>query len=430
MLTACASTPATIQTPAPTPEPTPVLEVQMPWQSPDAAYSSIPAGEEPRYFYDKPLDAFVPSEDYGKVYPYAGEMQTVLDQNGMPEYFMTFGLCTGDGTIITAPIYTMGAAFNHYGIGDQWVYLFLEGAHDVEYTQGESHYSYRTVEKTHIIHSQGHWMETVEGFDFPNLEYDYRFDFLVASRDRKWGGIDFDGNIIVPFEYENPMEMGKVVAPTQIVDEETRYWCAPNVWANRRGYDYDNAGTVTFYFPNKTIEVSSHRYIGYGNYIEVHNYPDGSFDYNTSIYDLQGNELIHQVPQAGPDGAGGFYTIGEEENLLRRYDKNGNFISEWLVDSQEPFELSYGYWRLQFFAGNLLALYDDKLVFMDGTTFETLRTLDFPNGWNLDRGNPETRLPFIRWDNGVVSVADFDTNLLRTYAPGGTLLTTCRFGNE
>ena len=107
MLTSCAPTSTPTQTP---PTSVPVLEVQMQWETPDEGFSVIPAGEGPRYYYEKPLDEFIPSEDYGRVYLYAGELRRFLGEGDYPEYYTTFGICTADGRIITAPIYTLGAA--------------------------------------------------------------------------------------------------------------------------------------------------------------------------------------------------------------------------------------------------------------------------------------------------------------------------------
>jgi|GEM_PF-1505899 len=428
MLTACAPAPSSTPAPAPAPTPTPVLEVQQLWQTPDAPFSPIPAGEEPKYFYDKPLDAFVPSDDYGQIYLYAGGLSTVEGENDTPEYYTTFGICTADGRIITAPVYMVMAG---HGIGRQRVYVLLQGSHDVEYVYDGGSYTYRTVEKVHLIDGQGRWIESVEEFDYPNLEYTYTHDFLVARRDGKWGGISFDGAVVFPFVYDTRADLAAVAAPTKIVNGEERSWCAPNVWANRRGNGYDGADSVTFYFPNKTVEVPYSHYRGLGSYIEVYSYaPDGYSDRRVSILDLQGNEILHQVPDARPDGTGGFFSIGEEENLLRHYDKTGALIGEWLMDSQELLGLAYGSPRLSFSGDYLLAVYDEKLVFMDSITFEVVNTIEQSGGWNYDRHNMESQQPYLRLGGGGVCIADFETNLHRTYRPDGTLLTTCYFANE
>jgi len=431
MLTSCTLAPTTTPVPElPAEPPIPVLEVQVQWNRPDEGFSPIPAGEEPKYFYDKPLDAFVPSDDYGQIYLYAGGLG-LLDTEETSEYYTPFGLCTADGQIITAPVYMVMSGHGSYGIGSKQVYILLQGSHDVTYSHSGSDFAYRTVEKVHIIDGQGRWIETVEEFDYPNLEYTYTHDFLVARRDGKWGGIGFDGAVVVPFEYDDRMQLSNVVAPTKLGNNEKRYWCAPNVWANSQGTDFDDTGSVTFYFPNKTVEVPYSHYRGLSSYIEVYSYaPDGYSDRRVSILDLQGNEIFHRVFDVRPDGTGGYFSIGEEENLLRHYDKNGVLISEWLIDSQELLGLAYGHHRLSFSPGYLLAVYEEKLVFMDSTTFEPVNIIEQPGGWNFDRYEVQSQQPYLRLDNGGVCIADFETMLLRSYSSNGTLLTTCYFINE
>lgn len=55
------------------------------------------------YYFDEPLDEFIPDEGYGRILPYLGEVLYDVDGEVM---FQRYGLCTERGEIITKPIYS------------------------------------------------------------------------------------------------------------------------------------------------------------------------------------------------------------------------------------------------------------------------------------------------------------------------------------
>jgi len=200
MLTACASAPAatsasapTTATPIPLPTPEPVLEVQMQWQAPDQAYDNSSWWQSVLCFYGEPLSQMLAAPDYGPIYPYLGAYHV----DNVWGNYRVYGLCTADGQIITAPIYT--TAFRLFdGENEAYLLHIMEGEKRNE-----------DDEPCLIMAADGSWfmeleaakLHTVEG-RFSAEEYDV--GYLAVKQNSLWGILSYDGEVIEPFIHETP----------------------------------------------------------------------------------------------------------------------------------------------------------------------------------------------------------------------------------
>ena len=419
MLTSCAPTSTPTQTP---PTSVPVLEVQMQWDSPDAAYSAIPAGEEPRYFYEKPLDTFVPSEEYGRVYLYAGD-QRVTDFYSVPRLFSVFGLCTADGQIITAPIYTADIYNTCFGRGEEQLYVLYEGTREVHFEGFEE--AHMGIERVWLIDQRGRWAEVVDEVLLDDPDRDYTFDFLTVRKGDKWGGISYGGEIVIPFAYDSVREFWSAAAPSKVIDGAERMWAAPQVWTSYERYNnYEQGDSVMYYFPQKTVEIASiRRPERVGNYlIFSESFHQGdSFWHEENIYDFQGNQILPEVVgQLCYHSDDVFWFWIEAEKVYRNYDREGRVLGEWTGDR---------YAEHMYLPNAIFTRYEEVLVVMD-EKFEEIGRFEQAGGWKDGYYDLDTPKPMLEIIGGTIHISDPQTNLLRTYRSDGTLLTTCLFGGE
>ncbi len=101
-------------------------------------------------FYPDYVDSFIPSEDYGKVYPYIGEALSF--DYGFDRTL--FGFCTQDGGIVCDPVYQYSSTFTT----DEYTYYIMTSPHP-------------TQQRTTIIRDDGRAACT--------LEEDRSFSFRV-----------------------------------------------------------------------------------------------------------------------------------------------------------------------------------------------------------------------------------------------------------
>jgi|GEM_PF-1834015 len=235
MLTACAPAPtatlapavifppAPISTPAPTPvpPPPPILEVQMPWSAPNAAYDNTPWWADQACFYGAPMLELLPAPDYGLIYPYVGGYipEGRNDGSWWSEQEL-YGLCTADGQIITAPIYTaLHALFD----GTNSAYLLYDSTGKKEAPDDQP---------CILFAIDGSWVIELEAAVFGNAfgEWYGQQDvgYLAAKKGGLWGTIGYDGEIIEPFTHEAGWELYRA----GFTDEQGRewHWCGGEVY--------------------------------------------------------------------------------------------------------------------------------------------------------------------------------------------------------
>ena len=385
MLTACASapeaatTPVPTLTPEPTPVPTPVIEVQMSWEKPDVPFSPIPKGEEPKYYYDKPHGAFVPSPDYGAVYPYLGVYH--FDMWG-PSYL--YGLCTADGRIITAPIYS---APEILGVGDDKAYLFYTGAERERTKDGW----YETVATPGVLVGlDGSWAESfdhAQRFVVPTVEYSKTLNYpiLAAQRDGLWGGIAMDGTIAIPFEHKQYFRM---------YESEVLY---RSDYSQRQEYQVIRYNRMIAYERNDYGDINWAK----SQLVDEDLKPLASFD---SSYYGSSNDFLLQMNM-------------EDEFALKTYDFDGNFLGQMAFQETESWETSIAifgdYVTIPSVDGKTLSFYDKY--------FNLLSTMESDVLWSFWGSE---HIMGIHPVAGIFHTTDPTTNLHRTYLPDGTRLTT------
>jgi hypothetical protein len=226
MLTACAPAPtaplapAVVSPPAPisTPAlpPPPVLEVQVQWETPDQTYDNAPWWAGQACFYGAPMLEFLPAPDYGLIYPYVGELVEKLWWGKQP----LLGLCTADGQIITAPIYT---ALHILFDGTNSAYLLYDSTGKKEAPDDRP---------CMLFAIDGSWVIELEAAVFGNAfgeGYGQQdVGYLAAKKGGLWGTIGYDGEIIEPFTHETGWELYRA----GFTDEQGRewHWCGGEVY--------------------------------------------------------------------------------------------------------------------------------------------------------------------------------------------------------
>ncbi len=115
-------------------------------------------------FYADYTDAFIPSDDYGAVYPFIGQTY----QFG--SYFGTtcfFGLCTADGRIVCDPVYRY---YDSLRLGEHLFYIMIIPgvAPDLD-----SPHAHRGQDRFLLIRSDGRYCRTLDGTPYMMLNGDY-----------------------------------------------------------------------------------------------------------------------------------------------------------------------------------------------------------------------------------------------------------------
>ena len=407
MLTACA--------PAPTPTPselapTPLLEVQMQWEVPDEGFSVIPAGEEPQYFYDKPLDSFVPSEDYGRIYPYLGHGETLKW-----EATYQYGLCTENGEIITAPIYSAPMLL---GFGEKRSYLLFTGnGTPEEITDDFGGWTYYPNGGM-LVGLDGSWTAEFEDMSFfvePYFLGTRHIDgsILAVERDGRWGGISTaDGSVTVPFRHENGDAVYGAAYDIYFGDDPKDYWFA-----------------VEYIYQPYTYDRFVRSYIGEGNWR---------------------NDLLDKEEQVLTEFTGNIWGVGNDfflihdsewtkdfemtSEVLETRDKNGVLLARLDIEIPEEKEVGEngeGPMREFRVTGDYVILFTETELLVYDRYFSLVGRFEPTGAWRYygyflaDCANQSVQI-----HSEAIYISDANTGLHRTYRPDGTLLTTCYFGGE
>ena len=385
MLTSCTSAPASTAAPTPTPTPipvpTPVIEVQLQWDAPNEGYSPIPAGEESRYFYDKPLGAFVPSEDYGAVYPYMGIYH--LDMWG-PAY--QYGLCTADGRIITAPVYSAPVIL---GFGDTQAYLLYTNV----ISERNEYGGYGSATSPSILVGlDGSWSEHFDDtvrFRVPTMNYslDLNYPVLAVQRNGFWGGIAMDGTIVVPFEHRQYFRMYES-EPLYNADYSERPEYEIVRYDRLLGRKRDDYGQINW----EQVQL-------FNEHLEL-------------LAELQGNHYA--------TGNDFFLQMDMTEEMLYTYDYDGKLLGQRRFQESESWEIGISvasdFVMIPSVDGMSLTFCDKYL--------EPLYTLESDTLWSF-WGFEYTA--GIRATCNIFHTTDPTTNLHRSYRPDGTRLATFHF---
>ena len=187
---------------------------------PDGEYS--PQFSQPGRYYPESVLGLIPSPGYGRIWPYIGE---VLTGRWMNNWYL-IGICDADGRIICDPYYNDVEIIEH---GEQKLYALIKNRRGTDiryydqYNYGEMSVN---IYETTICPLDGSWAETYDSLiyredqyvteastsdKFPDHYgwYQWRpaviYDYITAERDGKWGVLDWDGKVLLPFIYPEPV---------------------------------------------------------------------------------------------------------------------------------------------------------------------------------------------------------------------------------
>jgi len=179
---------------------------------PDAEYTPL---KTPERYYDYPVHEFIASADYGQIWPYIGGYVDLSFTWGIQSDL--FGICDNDGKIICDPV------FNEIGVIEndgRMLYAFIK----YDRIMGENYYE--ELKPVTLAAGDGSWAETFDSALWgerspleysPPLEQYYgissaywwrdpvKYDYITALRGGKWGVLGWDGSVLLPFKYFEPV---------------------------------------------------------------------------------------------------------------------------------------------------------------------------------------------------------------------------------
>ena len=202
--------------PAPPKEKTPVVSsgVVLPnGMLPDGVYK-MP--KTPERYYAEPAYEFVPSGEYGHIWPYIGGYDG--EAYGSRDII---GICDEAGKIICDPVFDDAAiiekdgrqlyvfiktVWQKAGIKDDWdqyeelsttTLATLDGSRSDKYErllwEEESSVEYSTASREDGQSHSYQWRGLV------------KYDYITAEQGGKWGVLDWDGTVLLPFKYLEPV---------------------------------------------------------------------------------------------------------------------------------------------------------------------------------------------------------------------------------
>ena len=240
-----AAAPGTITTQTPGIEPTPpfgVETVQPPVSEsfpvlsggvllpngllPDGGYTHQAT---PERYYDNTVLDLIPSAGYGRIWPYIGGYAT----SNMGTWSELIGICDDSGRIICDPAYNDVTIIEY---GGNRLYAFTKN----EVSRSNGHYE--DIYVTTIAALDGSWAETFERalwretssyeyspplhyYGWESRGYQWRdalsYEYITARRGGLWGVIGWDGSVLLPFEYHEPVCFNEGLASVLSANGET-----------------------------------------------------------------------------------------------------------------------------------------------------------------------------------------------------------------
>ena len=198
--------PATGAAPPPSASTTPPVIVTLPNGAlPDSAYSPP---KPPERYYPDTVNELIPSGGYGRIWPYIGGH---ID-SAMGTQSELIGICDERGKIICDPVYNDVKLIERDG---RELYAFVK----YDMVTGDR---YEDLYITTLAATDGSWAKTFDsvlweeksGYEYPTYPDDYwayqwrdavSYDYITARQDGKWGVLGWDGAVLLPFEYLEPV---------------------------------------------------------------------------------------------------------------------------------------------------------------------------------------------------------------------------------
>lgn len=325
----------------------------------DGDYSMYPAGEEPIFFEATNSYSLEASDTYGALYFYLGAVRT--EREVAPRFY---GLCTGEGKIVTEPIYTVPTLLTDSRGNTAYLCFRADREREVK-TVEESWGSYEQIAAPAILFAtDGSWVQ-----DYDDVRFCYGFmgagdvainaDYIAVKKDGKWGAVDMNGKTAIHFDRDGP----------------------DGIYGQQEG-DYTR------------LAITADRYLSNGR-----------------LYDAKGRLIAEGVEGMPIPKAGDFFaTVDYDgEEVLYTYTLEGERLARLEVEGKP-----YGF---SSFGGYVQRYEEDKLKIYDRRLEELSEIpLRFDEEYN--------HYAHLQSGEGVLYDSDRSTKLHRTYLPNGTRLVT------
>ena len=177
---------------------------------PDSGYNRHNPPE--RYYENTVLD-IIPTDNYGRIWPYIGGYYDSM----MGTQSEMIGICDDNGKIICDAAYNDAILIEN---GENKLYAFTKYNVNIKGEQRDEYYI------TTFTALDGSWAETFElafwgetsSFEYSTIidpvygfssAYQWRdtvnYDYITAKHDGRWGILGWDGSVLLPFEYLEPV---------------------------------------------------------------------------------------------------------------------------------------------------------------------------------------------------------------------------------
>lgn len=133
-------------------------------------------------FYPDFVDSFIPSDDYGKVYPYIGTTADIPHYGNVPIY----GLCTADGGIVCDPVYRYGETIT---VGEYRFYVMADFSRITP--SASSPYEHEGRINKILIRDDGRCSRRLEGMPYISVNGNY-LQLLIGENEYQY--LDTDLN--------------------------------------------------------------------------------------------------------------------------------------------------------------------------------------------------------------------------------------------
>ena len=347
----------------------------------DSKYSLYPSGEKPEYFGGVDPYLLTARDDYGELYFYLGVRRT--DEWSVPRFY---GLCNSTGLIITEPIYSVPLLLTDSEGNKAYFCYRSDKMPNIETVEMTDYWSYERIHYPVLIFAtDGSWVKEFDGgmpyYGFRGATDDIvNNDIFAVMENGKWGAVNMNGEIVIPFERENPEAVYEFDRFSEIVD----------------GFDIR-------YF----LCVTGNRYLTL----------TGGLSMPTELYDKEGNLIASTGMLGRPVGMPGVYFatyewIDEHGVNVYTYTLDGEPIAK--LSSSDELSLSYAeivgdYVWVTTETSNLVCDMELNILYEYPKVFDETREAFFSR--------------FVLGPN-VLYETDRDSFYHRTYLPDGTRLVT------
>lgn len=311
-----------------------------------AALTPYTPAEEPQRYYGGCVAEFIPSKEYGRVYPYVGRIQSaVYDYSDVGEvywfpYSLLYGFVDQSGRIICDPVYRELEVLSY---ADKKVYV----AHKTVYPHGlDDLDDYMTMMETEyeehyiVISLDGSFFEIFDEVFTTNYYLEEKptsYEFIAVKKDGLWGVIDYEGNTILSCQYFNPPLFSEGLAAVYINDPHKL------VYDRKRGGHYsdytycyidENGNQVLGPFSREAVWGLNHKTFSHGRALitSSNDYVSGGWNdekntFNPNIDDMRtfigflDKKGLTVVPEIY--ASTGFLVNIGQRSYQKGYDKNG-----------------------------------------------------------------------------------------------------------